>query len=939
MLNAADSSDLNNVAEKSSASRRRSAVSLPSGLTTQVLLTVIGAVLATIVTLGVIIYSTLSVRLITQQKELLWHNAQFAALQFSAFLQTARTDTLLLADQVRRQGLLKGQEDEFAAEYADQWRAVLLTKPNYAGIRILSADGRTLLHLQRKAARIVSLPPTAGDHSTDLADTERSLSLESDTVWLSDVEHNKDTGRATFRAITTLTPETAERPATTLVIYIETHNVLQLLTPNLASVYPGEVEILVVNGANAFIAHPDHRKTIGPGASTPWRLSDEFPDSDATRDPEQTTSLLRASNAAGTSMLVASSAAGMNAAQPGSIRFMVALPYMAVLVDALPALKDHLLLLLVVALVVLAAHLLGKRILVRPLRQITAAIREAAHADTMSNLPVWRDDEIGELARSFRELFLERLTAQHKTQELALALEHAAAGMVILGPDKLIRYVNPQYERQIGYSRSELVGNLPERGLDNPGFYEDLWQTLDAGNKWSGRLSSRCADGSTLHEQTTIAPIIDAKGAVCGYVATLLDVTALHATEERLRYLAAAIDSTDECIQILSLDNTVIYTNPAYEKQRSVMLKDIFGGASPETSGPQTCNDATLSDMRAAVSRGAPWRGTLKSADHNGALLNEDVSISPIRDHMGTVSAYLIIKRDISQQLNMEQQLLRAQKLEAVGQLAAGIAHEINTPTQYVGDNIRFLKDSFEAVAAFIASINKLGSTATDGKVLMDDLIGALNAVDAEYLLAEIPTAIEQSIDGVERVSKIVRAMKDFSHPATERTPLDINRAISSTATVASNEWKYVAELQTDFDIDLPAVPVMPGDFNQVILNMVVNAAHAIGDVVGDGGNGRGLITLSTRRVDHEAEIRISDTGCGMTPETAARIFDPFFTTKAVGKGTGQGLAMAHNVIVVRHGGTIKVESAPGTGTTFIIRLPLNVPDTGARADDDTQAA
>ena len=131
----------------------------------------------------------------------------------------------------------------------------------------------------------------------------------------------------------------------------------------------------------------------------------------------------------------------------------------------------------------------------------------------------------------------------------------------------------------------------------------------------------------------------------------------------------------------------------------------------------------------------------------------------------------------------------------------------------------------------------------------------------------------------------------------------------------------------------------MPGDLNQVSLNMIVNAAHAIGDVVGDGGSSRGTITLATRRVDDRAEIRISDTGCGMTPEVAARIFDPFFTTKAVGKGTGQGLAMAHNVVVVRHGGTIKVESTPGVGTTFIIRLPLDAPESAAPGNDDIQAA
>ena len=343
--------------------------------------------------------------------------------------------------------------------------------------------------------------------------------------------------------------------------------------------------------------------------------------------------------------------------------------------------------------------------------------------------------------------------------------------------------------------------------------------------------------------------------------------------------------------------------------------------------------------MVATARRGLKWHGVLKSRNSDGTVLVEDVSVSPIRNSDGQVSAFVVVKRDISAKLDMEQQLLRGQKLEAVGQLAAGIAHEINTPTQYVGDNIRFLKDSFAAVGTLLSRLGHLDETATDGKILSADLHKALEDADADYLLAEIPRAVDQSLEGVDRVAKIVCAMKEFSHPATERTPLDINRAMASTATVASNEWKYVAELVTDFDPDLPQVPVMPGDFNQVILNMIVNAAHAIGDVVGDGANGRGTITLSTRKDGDCVEIRISDTGCGMTPAVAARIFDPFFTTKAVGKGTGQGLSITHNVIVDKHGGNIQVESAPGSGTTFIIRLPIEVPDAEILSDSDSEAA
>jgi signal transduction histidine kinase len=165
--------------------------------------------------------------------------------------------------------------------------------------------------------------------------------------------------------------------------------------------------------------------------------------------------------------------------------------------------------------------------------------------------------------------------------------------------------------------------------------------------------------------------------------------------------------------------------------------------------------------------------------------------------------------------------------------------------------------------------------------------------------------------------------MKEFSHPSVEKTPTDLNRAIQSTITVATNEWKYVAEMETDFDPGLPIIPCVPGEFNQVILNMIVNAAHAIAEKQGLAGGERGRISVSTRLVDDEAEIVIEDNGTGIPEDIVGRIFDPFFTTKQVGKGTGQGLCIAHNAIVKRLGGTLSVESQIGIGTRFIIRLPV----------------
>lgn len=276
---------------------------------------------------------------------------------------------------------------------------------------------------------------------------------------------------------------------------------------------------------------------------------------------------------------------------------------------------------------------------------------------------------------------------------------------------------------------------------------------------------------------------------------------------------------------------------------------------------------------------------------------------------------------------SIEVQLRHAQKLESIGQLAAGIAHEINTPTQYIGDNTKFVRDSFAQLLPALATLRELLAAVRKNEVtpgLLKSTEALLKAADLDYLSTELPRAIDDSLQGVERVAKIVRAMKDFSHPGTaEKVQVDLNRAIESTLTVARNEWKYVAEMVTDFDPNLPPVRCLPGEFNQVILNLVVNAAHAIGDTLRGGDQSKGTITVTTKRDGDWVEVRVRDTGTGIPEHARGRIFDPFFTTKAVGKGTGQGLAIAHSVIVDKHGGEISFETEMGKGTAFVIRLPL----------------
>jgi PAS domain S-box-containing protein len=273
----------------------------------------------------------------------------------------------------------------------------------------------------------------------------------------------------------------------------------------------------------------------------------------------------------------------------------------------------------------------------------------------------------------------------------------------------------------------------------------------------------------------------------------------------------------------------------------------------------------------------------------------------------------------------MEAELRLGQKLEAVGQLAAGIAHEINTPIQFVGDTVRFLEQAFRDLLALQAIQDELELAAAAGAVspaLLERVATAREDADLDYLRERVPAAFERAADGIDRVATIVGAMREFAHPATaEQVPVDLNRALRNTLIVAANEYKYVADVETDLE-ELPPVVCNVGDVSQAFLNLIVNAAHAIADRVGDTSE-RGRIRIKTRHEADSVVVSIGDTGCGIPTDIAGRVFDPFFTTKAVGRGTGQGLAIARVLVVERHCGSIAFETVPGAGTTFHVRLPI----------------
>jgi signal transduction histidine kinase len=294
---------------------------------------------------------------------------------------------------------------------------------------------------------------------------------------------------------------------------------------------------------------------------------------------------------------------------------------------------------------------------------------------------------------------------------------------------------------------------------------------------------------------------------------------------------------------------------------------------------------------------------------------------------------------DVTEARRMVRELAQGQKLESVGRIAAGVAHEINTSVQFISDSVRFVRHALRDVPHALADYRVLAANALSGQDVTAAAKKAAEtdeAADVDYFLKNAPEALDRALEGIGRVGSVVRSMTEFAHPDSRtKADIDLNRAIRTTLNMARNEYKTVAELETDFG-DIPTVHCHAGDINQVVLNLVLNAAHAISDVV-DGTSTKGRIVVRTRAIGGYVEISITDTGDGIPEDVRGRIFEPFVTTKEIGRGTGQGLALSRGIVVDKLKGSLHFETETGKGTTFFIRLP--VPDQAAVTDSNNKQA
>ncbi|HWP96710.1 MAG TPA: PAS domain S-box protein [Syntrophomonadaceae bacterium] len=516
------------------------------------------------------------------------------------------------------------------------------------------------------------------------------------------------------------------------------------------------------------------------------------------------------------------------------------------------------------------------------------------------------------------------------------------AAVVLVGFDRQLNvfFINRKGCQVMGCREDELIGRC----------WMDIYPPEPLREKMKSYFR-RVIDGEQTLREYYEGPLIDGNGQtriiawhnsllyddkerVVGVISAGEDIT-----ETRLAQREAAREKERLDVTLKSIGDAVIsIDSEGYIQIMNPMAEMITGWYMDETRGKlisQVLQAASDDEQRILLTMVqdllAPGKAQRLSGEMTIISRLGDKKIiaytaAPIQDETSEQSGHVLVFRDVSQVKINQTRLALSQKLESIGQLAAGIAHEINNPMQFISDNTEFFARSFAVWQELQEDYEKLTTEVEKGQVDQRQLAlikEKRKSMDLDYLKEEIPRAIQENMEGIQRVKKIIMAMKDFSHPGQKEVLADINHAIEITVTLSKNTWKYNADVTSDLDPQLPSIYCTIDEIKQVILNLIVNASDAIQEAIEKGLLKKGIIRIRSAVQDGFVVITIADNGVGIEPAHLDRIFDLFFTTKEVGKGTGQGLSIAYDIIVNKHRGSIDVKSQPGQGAVFTIRLPL----------------
>ncbi len=511
--------------------------------------------------------------------------------------------------------------------------------------------------------------------------------------------------------------------------------------------------------------------------------------------------------------------------------------------------------------------------------------------------------------------------------------------IVMMDDEGRVRFWNRSAEKIFGYTEGEVMGRSLHDviifGKNIQGHLDglDKWRTSGKGENIGKTVTMPAVrkDGRDLYVELSLSSVMLKKR--WNAMAIIRDITERKETEEKLskahNEIKSLLRSIDSLIIGVSLNDRITHWNKVAEKLFDLKSEKTIGLKMSEI--PINWDwDRIFEGISSSIVYNKPVMAAdikYESRDKTSRYL--DISINPTKDPDGIFNGFILYGNDITERKTMNMQLLQDQKLKSIGELAAGIAHEIKTPTQYLNDNMIFLNEALSKLKCFYdetRDVIEKSKKNNPGFGELRELLKLENIIkenDLDYLMDEAPVAINQSMEGIKRISKIVNSMKSFSHPGIEnKVPQDLNKAINDTIIISRNEWKYHSDIETDLDERINEIYCYPAELNQVLLNIIVNASQAIGEAIENQSIERGKINISTKKINGRIEIIIKDNGPGIPEEIKEKIFTPFFTTKEIGKGTGQGLAIAHSVIVNKHNGKINVKSEPGKWTEFIISLP-----------------